>query len=95
MKAKVKVMHAVLLGDFVVVDRPDFRGLLHAISRVRFGEGNEIDIKAYGSETELHIMQSRIRSGANISFRGMLCGLRKHHMAVFARNIMIQDQEHD
>ena len=92
MKAKVKVMHAVLLGDFVIVDRPDSRGLLHAISRVKFGEGNEIDIKAYGVEPELHIMQSRIRSGSNISFRGMLCGMHKHHMAVFARNIEMQDK---
>ena len=92
MKAKVKVMHAVLLRDFVVVDRPDSRGLLYAISRVKFGEGNEIDIKAYGVEPELHVMKSRIREGANISFRGMLCGLRKHHMVVFARNIEIQDK---
>jgi len=36
-------------------------------------------------------MQSRIKSGANISFRGMLCGMHKHHMAVFARNVEVQD----
>ena len=93
MKAKVKVMHAVLIDDFVIVERPpDCRGQMHAISRVRFGEGNEIDIKAYGIEQELHVMKSRIRKGANISFRGMLCGLRKHHMAVFVRNIEMQDK---
>ena len=90
-KAKVKVMHAVMLRDFVVVDVPDARGLLHAITRVQFGVGNEIDLKAYGMEEELHIMQSRIKAGANISFRGMLCGIHKHHMAVFARNVSVQD----
>ena len=92
MKAKVKVMHAVMLRDFVVVNVPDARGLLHAITRVQFGVGNEIDLKAYGQEDELHIMQSKIKSGANISFRGMLCGMNKHHMAVFARNIEMQDK---
>lgn len=90
MKAKIKVVHAVLLADFVVVGGLDDRGLLHAISRVRFSRGNEVDIKAYGSEDELQVMQTKIKSGSNIAFRGMLCGIRHHHMSVFARNIELK-----